>query len=116
MALVLVRISRVASIVAHIQVDNYRAAAVVTGVEPAALPWQLQHHVRSEPYTGNSILSRVDPQDEITDPWNTLDLSLIVASCKPCLAALRKQHGAPTTAGKTITGTATQHPPTEDDA
>ena len=85
-----------ATIFTVIEPDNPRALALLLGIPEARLPWPLQHWTTHEPYTGNSILDRVDPQDSrLDDPWRHLDLSLSVTLSKRAYGRLRKEHGLP---------------------
>ena len=88
-----------ANVFTCIQPDNPRALALLMGIPEKKLPWPLQHWTTREPYTGNSILSRVDPQDSRLDnPWRHLDLSVSVALSKRAYNRLRKEHGLPVSA------------------
>lgn len=92
--------SRRAGIFTLIQPNNPRALALLCGVSMGKLPWPLQHWSTSEPYTGNSILARIDPQDALLDnPWRHLELQISVALCKREFARLRKEHGLRETHG-----------------
>ena len=74
--------------------DNPRALALLMGIPEKKLPWPLQHWTTREPYTGNSILDRIDPQDSrLDDPWRHLDLRLSIALSKRAYNRLRKEHG-----------------------
>lgn len=85
-----------ASVFTSIQPDNPKALAVLMGIPEHKLPWPLQHWTTREPYTGNSILSRIDPQDSwLDDPWRHLDLSVSIALSKRAYNQLRKEHGLP---------------------
>jgi hypothetical protein len=85
-----------ANVFTNIQPDNSRALALLMGIPEKKLPWPLQHWTTREPYTGNSILDRIDPQDSrLDDPWRHLDLSLSVALSKRSYNRLRKEHGLP---------------------
>ena len=76
--------------------DNPRALALLMGIPEKKLPWPLQHWSTREPYTGNSILARIDPQDSrLDDPWRHLDLSLTITLSKRAYNRLRKEHGLP---------------------
>lgn len=46
--------------------------AAIAGVTVAELPDVLQHWSAKEPYTGNSILDRLDPLDDVKNPWRKL--------------------------------------------
>jgi hypothetical protein len=66
------------------------------GIPEKKLPWPLQHWTTREPYTGNSILSRIDPQDSRLDnPWRHLELRLTIALSKRAYNRIRKDHGLP---------------------
>lgn len=74
--------------------NNPKAVALLAGVDVSKLPWPLQHWYSDEPYTGNSILSRVDPVDWILDnPWRRLRFTVTVALCKRAFKARRKALG-----------------------
>ena len=74
--------------------DNPRALALLMGIPEKKLPWPLQHWTTREPYTRNSILDRVDPQDSrLDDPWRHLELSLTITLSKHAYNRLRKEHG-----------------------
>ncbi len=83
-----------ANVFTNIQPDNPRALALLMGIPEKKLPWPLQHWTTHEPYTGNSILDRIDPQDSRLDnPWRHLDLSISIALSKRAYNRLRKEHG-----------------------
>lgn len=85
-----------ANVFTHIVPDNARALAQLMGIPEKKLPWPLQHWTTHEPYTGNSILDRIDPQDSrLDDPWRHLDLSIHVSLSKRAYNRLRKEHGLP---------------------
>ena len=85
-----------ANVFTFIQPDNPRALALLMGIPEKKLPWPLQHWTTHEPYTGNSILDRIDPQDShLDDPWRHLDLSLTITLSKRAYNQLRKEHGLP---------------------
>jgi len=72
------------------------ALAVLAGVEVADLPWPLRHWYRDEPYTGNSILQRVDPEDWVVEnPWRELNFRVGVALCRSAVNERRKVMGLP---------------------
>ena len=84
------------TIFTSISPDNPRALAMLMGIPEKRLPWPLQHWTTREPYTGNSILDRVDPQDSrLDDPWRHLDLGLSITLSKRAFNRLRKEHGLP---------------------
>ena len=73
-----------------------RALALLMGIPEKKMPWPLQHWTTREPYTGNSILDRVDPQDSrLDDPWRHLDLQLSISISKRAYNQLRKDHDLP---------------------
>lgn len=83
-----------ANVFTSIEPDNPRALALLMGLSEKKLPWPLQHWTTREPYTGNCILDRVDPQDSrLDDPWRHLDLSVSIALSKRAYNRLRKEHG-----------------------
>ena len=83
-----------ATVFTSISPDNPRALALLMGIPERKLPWPLQHWTTREPYTGNSILDRIDPQDSrLDDPWRHLDLSLAITLSKRAYNRLRKEHG-----------------------
>ena len=83
-----------ASVFTVISPDNPRALALLMGIPEKRLPWPLQHWTTREPYTGNSILRRIDPQDCVLDnPWRHLELRITFALCKREFNRIRKEHG-----------------------
>jgi len=85
-----------ASVFTIISPDNPRALALLMGIPEKKLPWPLQHWTTREPYTGNSILRRIDPQDCVLDnPWRHLELRITFALCKREFNRIRKEHGLP---------------------
>lgn len=65
------RSGTVASLFAEIRPTCPDALASLLQIPVSELPWPLQNWYDSEPYTGNSILSRVDPEDwVINNPWS----------------------------------------------
>jgi len=85
-----------ATVFTIIQPDNPRALALLMGLPEKKLPWPLQHWTTHEPYTGNCILDRVDPQDSrLDDPWRHLELRLTISLSKRAYNRLRKEHGLP---------------------
>lgn len=72
------------------------ALAILCGVEVKDLPWALQNWYRNEPYTGNSILDRLDPEDWVLkNPWRKLHLRVLISSSKGAYHARRKALGLP---------------------
>jgi hypothetical protein len=97
----------VASIFTRIIPNNPAALAIVFGVKEEELPWQLKHWFVEEPYSGNCILDRVDPEDWVlNNPWtpnpaNTIVFGrgrregfrcdIYIAQSKTAMAARRKR-------------------------
>jgi hypothetical protein len=74
--------------------NNPQALAKLAGIAPSKVPWPLQNWYSEEPYTGNSILSRVDPADWILDnPWRRMSFGVTVSLCKRAFKARRKALG-----------------------
>lgn len=74
--------------------ENWRALAMLAGVREERLPWPLRNWMTQEPYTGNSILRRIDPLDAWLDnPWRHLDLRITIALSKRSYNALCKRIG-----------------------
>lgn len=76
------------------------ALAILAGVKKEELPWGLQHWILDEPYHGNSILNRLDPEDwALKNPWipenRGIDCRVMVALCKGAFHARRKSLGLP---------------------
>lgn len=87
-----------ATIVTRFQITCPQALADVLGCTVEELPLPLQHwlHRDLEPYDGNSILGRLDPSDwAITNPWNGLDLDVLVATSQRGHQRRRKALGLP---------------------
>jgi len=69
------------------------ALAVLCGVKVSELPIWLQHWYKDEPYHGNPILDRVDPEDwKLHNPWLDLDVSVGLALTKRGLKELQKRY------------------------
>ena len=83
-----------ATVFTLISPDNPRALALLMGIPEKKIPWPLQRWTTREPYTGNSLLRRIDPQDSRLDnPWRHLDLRLSIALSKRAYNRLCKQYG-----------------------
>lgn len=70
--------------------------AFFCGMDIKDLPWQLQHWSNKdlEPYSGNSILNRLDPIDWcLNNPWNKLTFRVGIAFSKRAFNARRKDLG-----------------------
>jgi len=82
-----------ASVFTLISPDNPRALALLMGIPAGKIPWPLQHWTTHEPYTGNSILQRIDPQDsQLDNPWRHLELKLAISLSKRAFNKLRKEY------------------------
>lgn len=85
-----------ATVFTIISPDNPRALALLMGIPERKLPWPLQHWSTHEPYTGNCILDRIDPQDSrLDDPWRHLELRITITLSKRAYNRVRKEHGLP---------------------
>lgn len=77
----------------------YGALATVCGLDSVEeLPWYFRYwyHRNVVPYSGNSILDRLDPLDWVLrDPWCELDMTISVALCKGAVHARRKALSLP---------------------
>lgn len=79
------------------------AVALLCGCTVEELPWQLQVYSLDEPYSGNSILSRVDPAEwKLHNPWGNrfartpqFTISVGFALCKNAFHTRRKALGLP---------------------
>ena len=71
--------------------------AKLFGVEVAELPFLLQHYAESEPYTGNSILSNIDPMDWVPDIrlFRPLKTRVFFGMSKTGFNQLRAKFGLP---------------------
>lgn len=86
------------SIFAQVSPQTPSDLALLCGVEESQLPWQLQHFWKHnwEPYTGNSILDRLDPIDwTLNNPWKELRLSVGVVLSKRAYSRRRERLGLP---------------------
>lgn len=82
-----------ATVFVMIQPDNPKALALLMGIPERKIPWPLQHWTTREPYTGNSIIRRIDPQDALLDnPWRHLELNVTLAFSKRAFNRLCKEH------------------------
>jgi hypothetical protein len=93
---------RVANVYTDIRPTCPAALAALCGCEVADLPWPLQHWFKREPYHGNSILDRLDPEDWVLlNPWmrsqrhSGILLEVGIYLSKSALHARRKLLGLP---------------------
>jgi len=92
-----------ASVFSVIHPNCPEALSILTGVKMEDLPWPLRHWYDDEPYHGNSILNRLDPEDWVLEnPWLTchhratgICFDIGVALSKHALHARRKKLGLP---------------------
>lgn len=71
------------------------AIATICGLTSVAdLPWQLHHWAQEHPYTGNSILDRIDPEEWLLkNPWDALDFRVFICLSARSLNRRRKALG-----------------------
>jgi hypothetical protein len=70
--------------------------AILAGCEVEDLPEQIRFWVKDEPYVGNSILDRLDPEDWFLDDYfRKMDLTVSFAMSKSYFNQLRKDYGYP---------------------
>jgi hypothetical protein len=85
-----------ASLFARFEPTCPEALAVLFGVKVDELPWALQNWYAHEPYTGNSILDRLDPSDWVLDnPWRKEKMTVYVALSKAAANEMRARLGLP---------------------
>lgn len=66
----------------------------VTGLQLDDIPPELRHR-GVDVYTGNSILSRIDPLSRLSNPWDELDLEYVLPVSLKAFKALRRRKGLP---------------------
>ena len=78
------------------EVQNPEAISLITDVPVAELPEPLQHYYEKDPYTGNSILERLDPMDWVVEnPWRKLRLDVQVTLSRSGFSQRRAALGLP---------------------
>jgi len=84
-------------ITATFVVENTNAISAVTGVKFEDLPEVIKNWRKYEHYTGNEILTRVDPMEwAIQDPWRKgIDFTIRIWLSRSAFNWLRKDHGLP---------------------
>jgi hypothetical protein len=82
-----------AQVFAKLKPETPQAIADICGVPVEELPFFLQKYYVHYPYTGNHILTRIDPLDRLKNPWNELELHVIVAMSKSAFHKGRKELG-----------------------
>jgi hypothetical protein len=82
-----------ASYRAQFRIKDSESIAAMCGVSVDELPDVLQNIRESGPYTGNSILSTLDPMNDINNPWEGLNYNVEIYISKRTLNLLRKQYG-----------------------
>lgn len=91
----------VASVFTVIWPSCPEALAILAGTSVEELPWPLRSWYKDEPYMGNHILDRLDPEDwKLFNPWmpgrhGGLNLAICISHSKQALHARRKQLGLP---------------------
>lgn len=76
-----------------VRVNNALDIPRITGVAYEDLPVFLKHY-NMKGYNGNSLLDRLDPVDEnVKNPWDKLNLNVIVPMSKRTFHRLRKEMG-----------------------
>ena len=87
----------IATVVTDLLPTCPEALAALLGFQMVeSLPWPLQHWCPIEPYTGNEILDRLDPEDWALDnPWNKIRFGVRVPQCRRAIQARRKALGLP---------------------
>jgi len=87
----------VASVYTKIKPDCPEALAVLCGLSSVEeLPWQLRHWSTEEPYVGNPILNRLDPEEwNLDNPWKSLELEIWIMLSKNYIHSQRKALGLP---------------------
>lgn len=90
------RIDVKATIFTSIRPQCPQGLAILCGVEVKDLPEVLQHWYKAEPYVGNCILDRIDPEDWILkNYWRDLSFRAWIAFSKHAFNARRKALGLP---------------------
>lgn len=91
-----------ASVFTRISPSCPEALAVLVGMDVEELPWPLRYWYDDEPYHGNSILDRLDPEDWVlNNPWmptnrgGGIRFDLGIAHSKIAYQARRKALGLP---------------------
>jgi hypothetical protein len=87
---------RPASIFTVVTPSCPEAVAILCGVSPNDLPWPVRNWFKDEPYVGNSILDRLDPEDwAVENPWRKIHFMVGVSLSKTAYAERRKAFGLP---------------------
>lgn len=83
------------SIFYRVAINCPEAVAALLGKEVSDLPAPLQNtYFGDEPYNGNEILERTDPEDWALDnPWRKMNLNIHVSFSKSAVHARRKKLG-----------------------
>lgn len=75
---------------------NPQQLAAVCGCKEEELPELLRHRYSNEPYTGNSILDRIDPAEWVLeDPWQKFELKVMLCFSLKGYNDERKARGLP---------------------
>lgn len=83
--------------------SHYLELAGVLGVNPEELPERLQHY-GTYVYTGNSILSRIDPVESIRTPYGEMKVGIRIAMSVDALNEMRTVNGLPKLTAKALKG------------
>lgn len=85
-----------ASIFTRITTSCPQDLATILGLPIEQLPVGLQHWYKQEPYSGNHILNRLDPQDWVLEnPWMRLKFVIKIALSKRGLNQIRRDNNLP---------------------
>jgi hypothetical protein len=87
---------RIGHEMAIIDVDCPEAIALLAGCKVEDLPVFLQHWYSNELYTGNSILTDVDPMEDVTNPWFAgIKPRIYIRFCRSALYRFQRAQGIP---------------------
>lgn len=82
------------SVVIHVKPTNAQELAFLCGCEVTGLPAQIQHWSKLDIYTGNPILSNIDPMVWLLkDPFNKMEFSINILLSKKTYIRLCKEAG-----------------------
>lgn len=85
-----------ASVFSIIEPTCSEALGAIFKVSVSEMPFGLQNWSVDEPYTGNSILDRLDPSDWVLEnPWRKLNLKVYVSLSKTAINEMRRRLDLP---------------------
>ena len=85
-----------ATVLTFIQPHEASHAAFLCGMNLEDMPEEIQHWGSEDPYVGNHILQRLDPEDwEIQNPWRNLNMNVSIALSKSFFNKRRKELNLP---------------------